>query len=245
MHSTTRVTGYRKWRMPAGLHLHPSSRRISVMRTVFLCLSVLVMILWVPVKAQQQFEDVIHFKNGGIIRGTILEQVPNKTVKIQTREGNILVFDFSQIARITREPVYARTRRQVAHGTHFEFTVLAGGAIYDGFYAGVGVRAGVSLGPGVYLGAVIVNHFTDLVNISYAGGEIGYTARLQSLSVQPYVSAGVGFGGGEAAFYVGPGLGVYVWPVPQLGIGPDIKYAYVPDLEDGFGGIYLGVTYRL
>ena len=106
------------------------------------------------------------------------------------------------------------------------------------------MRAGVTFGPGVYVGAVVVNHFTEEVNISYAGGEVGYTARIQQLTVQPYVSSGIVFGGGYSAFYVGPGLAVYVWPVPSFGIGPDLKYAYVPDLADGFGGIYLALAFR-
>jgi Flp pilus assembly protein TadB len=47
--------------------------------------------------------DVIYFKNGSEIRGTIIEQVMNDYVKIQTADKSILVFKHDEILRIAKE----------------------------------------------------------------------------------------------------------------------------------------------
>jgi hypothetical protein len=51
----------------------------------------------------QQFKDVIYLKDGGIIHGTIIEQVPNVSVKIKTKLGSVLDFKMDAIEKITKE----------------------------------------------------------------------------------------------------------------------------------------------
>ena len=50
-----------------------------------------------------EWQDVVYLKNGGIIRGMIIEQVPNVTLKIQTRDGSVFVYKFEEISKITKE----------------------------------------------------------------------------------------------------------------------------------------------
>lgn len=54
-------------------------------------------------RAQQQLEDVVYMKNGTVVRGTIVEQVPGKSLKIQTKDGNVFVFMLDDIQRTTKE----------------------------------------------------------------------------------------------------------------------------------------------
>lgn len=51
----------------------------------------------------QQMEDVIHLKNGGLIRGTIIEQIPGESLRIQTRDGNVFVYTMDEIAKISKD----------------------------------------------------------------------------------------------------------------------------------------------
>jgi hypothetical protein len=51
----------------------------------------------------QSYEDVVYLHNGSVIRGLIIEQVPNESVKIQTRDGNIFVYKMSEIQKMTKE----------------------------------------------------------------------------------------------------------------------------------------------
>jgi hypothetical protein len=60
------------------------------------------------IHAQQTVEEVVYLKNGSIVRGIIIEQVPNRTVKIQTADGNVFVFDIEDIEKLTKEPVPGR-----------------------------------------------------------------------------------------------------------------------------------------
>ncbi len=52
-----------------------------------------------------QMEDVVHLKNGSVIRGTIIEQIPGESLKIQTAGGSVFVYTMDEIAEIGREPV--------------------------------------------------------------------------------------------------------------------------------------------
>jgi hypothetical protein len=48
-------------------------------------------------------EDVVYLKNGSIVRGTIIEQIPNQTIKIQTKDQNVFVFKSDEIEKIVKE----------------------------------------------------------------------------------------------------------------------------------------------
>ena len=49
-----------------------------------------------------QYEDVVYLKNGSIIRGMVIEQVPNDYLKIKSG-SNIFVYQISDIEKITKE----------------------------------------------------------------------------------------------------------------------------------------------
>ncbi|MEI6124141.1 MAG: hypothetical protein WCQ95_11010 [Bacteroidota bacterium] len=56
--------------------------------------------------AQNIMQDVVYLKNGGIIRGTLIELVPDKHIKIQTVDGNVFVYQMSEIEKYVKEAVY-------------------------------------------------------------------------------------------------------------------------------------------
>lgn len=52
--------------------------------------------------AQQPKEDVIHLKNGSVIRGTITELIPGKLqLKIKTQNGNLFVHRLDEISKVS------------------------------------------------------------------------------------------------------------------------------------------------
>lgn len=53
----------------------------------------------------QQWVDVVSLKNGSVIRGTILEQIPGKSLKIQTAGGSLFVFKMEEVKSITKEQI--------------------------------------------------------------------------------------------------------------------------------------------
>jgi hypothetical protein len=54
---------------------------------------------------QTGYQEVVYLKNGSVIRGVIIEQVPNKALKIETADGNIFVFEMDEIEKITKEKI--------------------------------------------------------------------------------------------------------------------------------------------
>ncbi len=58
----------------------------------------------------QNLQDVIYLKNGSVIRGTLIEQVPS--VKIRTSDGSIWVFEDDQVERISAETKTQQTNSQ-------------------------------------------------------------------------------------------------------------------------------------
>lgn len=53
--------------------------------------------------AQNNYQDVVYLKNGSIIRGVIIEQVPNASIKIETSDRSIFVYQMDEIEKITKE----------------------------------------------------------------------------------------------------------------------------------------------
>jgi hypothetical protein len=50
-----------------------------------------------------QMQDVIYLKNGSIVRGTIIETVPNVSIKLQTNDGNVFVYKMEEIDKMAKE----------------------------------------------------------------------------------------------------------------------------------------------
>ena len=47
--------------------------------------------------------DVVYLKNGSVIKGIIVEQVPNQSIKIQTADGSLFVYKISEVEKMTKE----------------------------------------------------------------------------------------------------------------------------------------------
>lgn len=54
--------------------------------------------------AQRGLEEVVYLKNGSVIRGVIVEQIPGKTLKIETKDGSSFIYRMQEIEKITKEP---------------------------------------------------------------------------------------------------------------------------------------------
>jgi hypothetical protein len=51
------------------------------------------------------YEDFVYTKNGTIITGVIIEQIPNVQLKIQSKDKNITTLRFDEIQKITKEQI--------------------------------------------------------------------------------------------------------------------------------------------
>ena len=56
------------------------------------------------------YQDVVYLRNGSIIRGVIIEQIPNESLKIQTPGGSVFVFTgCRKFVKIAKEPTMIQT----------------------------------------------------------------------------------------------------------------------------------------
>jgi hypothetical protein len=51
------------------------------------------------------YQDVVYLKNGSVIKGIIIEQTPNVSLKIQTKDGSIFVYQMTEVEKMTKEQV--------------------------------------------------------------------------------------------------------------------------------------------
>ncbi len=81
-------------------------------KQLFLLAALFVIVMMLPATVQaQSYEDVVHLKNGSVIRGMIVEQVPNESLKIETRDGNIFVYQMGEVEKMTKEMTAPRSPR--------------------------------------------------------------------------------------------------------------------------------------
>lgn len=52
---------------------------------------------------KSEYVDVLYLKNGSVIRGMIFEQIPNVSIKIQTKDGSIFVYKMEEVEKMTKE----------------------------------------------------------------------------------------------------------------------------------------------
>ena len=54
--------------------------------------------------AQSRLQDVVYMKNGEIIRGNIIEMIPERTVRISLDNGCVFIRDYADVERFAKEP---------------------------------------------------------------------------------------------------------------------------------------------
>ncbi len=63
----------------------------------------MVVVPFVVLSQQHIYKDVVELKNGSVIKGIIIEQIPNQQIKIQTADGSLFVFQIDEIAKLRKE----------------------------------------------------------------------------------------------------------------------------------------------
>lgn len=91
--------------------------------------------------AQVNRRDIVYLKNGSIIKGDILEVVPNETIKIKTSDGSIFVFKMEEVERTGKdEPVAKEISKEQADVTKTKERAKSSGYLFM-----------VRLGPNTHL----------------------------------------------------------------------------------------------
>lgn len=117
----------------------------------------------------QSYKEVVYLKNGSIINGIVIEQVPNESLKIQTADGSIYVYKMSEVEKITKEAIQQNYNGFSSNGMRRNTDNIAKG--YKGF-----VDLGYAIGVGSW--------GVDRVEFTTAHG----------YQFNPYLFGGIGLG---------------------------------------------------
>ncbi len=68
----------------------------------------------------QSLQDVVYLKNGSIIRGIVIEQVPDGNVKVRTADGSVFVYPMTEVQKIQKEQSRAKSRSNENYTYHYD-----------------------------------------------------------------------------------------------------------------------------
>jgi hypothetical protein len=170
--------------------------------------------------AQGRMQDVVYLKNGSIIKGIVLEQVPGQSLKIQTRDGSIFVYNMNDVTRIVKEGIDAAPAKQVVM-LPSDFTPGYRGMVDFGYTIGVGdygtgrleltTSHGYQFNPYLFIGGGVgIHYFTEgeVASIPIFADIRGNF--LQEGTFIPFATLKAGYtaGGDIHGFYLAPAIGV-------------------------------------
>ncbi len=193
---------------------------------------------------QDVFGNVMHFNGLPVFKGSALELNPFPDRLVLSLGNDAVPCEDASYASSAMRMQSLRSVKGQASGTKVNLSFLGGGVIHNGFQWGGGLEFGVTIIRWIYIGGFASTQFTENVNNSFVGGDLGYNADLGEFAVRPFVnlgaciSTGLESGHSNTEFYVGAGLAVTLWLTPKLGVGPDLRYLYIPDHESDYGGMY-------
>lgn len=92
---------------------HPNREYYEKVRT-FLAVSRHLFSFQICILAQttQTIIDVLHLKQGGIVKGQITKIVPNAAIRIKTLEGSIYEFNMDEIKSIDKDTIYVQSNNE-------------------------------------------------------------------------------------------------------------------------------------
>lgn len=106
------------------------------MKRSMLIVCLLIFAIAAPAAAQQFYEDVVYLKDGSIIRGVIVEQIPGESLKVQLQGGSVMVFKMSNVLKIAKEPPLRQIPKQRIKSPQtamlLSFFILGSGQVYNG-----------------------------------------------------------------------------------------------------------------
>lgn len=174
----------------------------------------------------QSMQEAVYLKNGSIIKGIVIEQIPNESLKIQTADGSIYVYQMSDVQKIAKEFPITKTKNSPIFGSS---TVSRGVPVgYRGF-----ADLGFTIGTGDY----------NVERLEFSTSH-GY-------QFNPYFYLGAGAGLHD--YYDGEAFSVPLFANPRVyfldgKVSPflDLKIGYtVADLEGFYLNPNVGVSFMV
>ena len=137
----------------------------------------------ISVYAQSGQTETVYLKNGSIIKGKVIEMVPDKEIKVQTSDGSLFVYRMDEVDKVVKESSKKESKNVV---DSFKFPVDA--SAYD------------------------LQGFRGMVEFAYIAGSFDAPELTLSLGYQfnPYFFLGVGAGAQYLSNVEKAGIPIYL-----------------------------------
>lgn len=192
----------------------------------------------------QTMQEVVYLKNGSVVRGIIIEQIPNVSLKIRTADGSIFAYEMADVDKITKEPSLSSLGG--ANGRYGKGPARGYRGFVDlGYSVGVGelgedrldftTSHGYQFNPYIFAGVGAgVDYFPDSYSVSVP---VFAHARSEFLKgqVSPFLDVKVGYAFVDTkGFYCNPSFGCRIGIGGGCGVSFGIGYAmqYIDMGED-------------
>ena len=182
----------------------------------------LFMVLSTVLFAQQNYQDVVYLKNGSVIRGMIIEQIPNQSIKIETMDKSIFVYKLEEVEKMTKEEKKSKAK-YVAEPveTGYQAIIELGYGLKVGSY-GLdvlklnvinGYRINNNFAVGIGTG---IRHYTEEgESATFIPIFADFRGYLPMNKIAPYVALGIGYSFSPSHSFRGVGVIVN----PSVGVG--------------------------
>lgn len=189
----------------------------------------------------QQFTEVVYLKNGSIIKGVIIEEVPNVSLKIQTRDGNLFVFKIDEVAKITKESS-SMAHRRINQKCFYDESkgVFKGyrGFVETGYIAGIGdmeenvfeisTSHGYQINSHVFVGAgmALFGYLdADVVAVPLF---VNFRADFLDKRFSPFLDFKLGYSATDdvEGAYVAPSFGCRIGLKRNMALNVGVNYTY-------------------
>lgn len=238
------------------------------MKRLFITLAVLLM---TTMGAVMMAHDVVYLKNGSIIKGSVIEVIPNGSVKIQTQDGSLFVYDMNEVDRIVSEEKIQNEEQEdnsedylksgfrgfIDLGTHGGF-----GDAEDNLLLMSSFTAGYQVNRFFFIGAGCAPTLTLYDNEYYDEFETGFLLPIYgairfdfvNAKVSPFLDTRVGYSVTDDCrglyTYIGVGCRIkklslaagYTYQRKELS-GDYYGYYYDEHLDFGFAGLRVGLEF--
>lgn len=209
----------------------------------------------------QNYQEVVYLKNGSIIKGLIVEQIPNVSLTVQTTDGSTIICDMADVQKITKEAVSTRDKEPIAisndpYGWESapRYRGFVGESVTVDFYyedvaSKVFTSHGCLISPYIYVGGGLgVQYWVDEEEVdvpifAHARGEFHKSFRK---NVSPYWDAKMGYTVGyDSGFYFAPQVGCHFYfSHSKFGLGIGLGYEGTVDYWDGLiGGLEISFAF--
>ena len=213
----------------------------------------------ITVSIAQNVQEVVYLKNGSVVRGSVIEQVPNVSLKIQTADGSVFAYQMSEVDKITKEESRYVGRNYSPFNNHSGNDIGYRGYIDLGYTLGTGMYGvdrielttshGYQLIPYLYVGAGAgLSYYSDfeLFALPIFANVRGY---ILDNSISPYVDLKIGYSVLDLkGFYMNPSIGCKAYSF-NVSVGYEMQKAAVSYIWDGpsdnnIGGVSLNIGFE-